>query len=251
MLWPFIKWFLQGCAWFLLRHLSELCPCLLQGECPQSQSWLGGPGFCQTASVGDCRLYGASLQDANMNKTGQFRFTPPTHTLLAFKKALEEYHAEGGLEGRMTRWPFFIKVTDRKIPISKVQSKPGCVENWDGQTWLQRTCAGSSGEKRFNLIDSMIACRLAISSLASTTRVTPTSPLKPFTQLLENEVTYHTSWQLLQIACSGQVIYPGKVTDASCFRIGNIGNLEAGDMATLLIHIQDVLAEMGIPTPVS
>ena len=44
-----------------------------------------------------------SLQDANMNKTGQFRFTPPTHTLLAFKKALEEYHAEGGLEGRMTR----------------------------------------------------------------------------------------------------------------------------------------------------
>ena len=48
-----------------------------------------------------------------------------------------------------------------------------------------------------------------------------------------------------------QVIYPGKVTDASCFRIGNIGNLEAGDMATLLIHIQDVLAEMGIPTPVS
>ena len=38
-----------------------------------------------------------------MNKTGQFRFTPPTHTLLAFKKALEEYHAEGGLEGRMTR----------------------------------------------------------------------------------------------------------------------------------------------------
>ena len=51
------------------------------------------------------RLHAGSLQDANMNKTGQFRFTPPTHTLLAFKKALEEYHAEGGLEGRMTRCP--------------------------------------------------------------------------------------------------------------------------------------------------
>ena len=39
-----------------------------------------------------------------MNKTGQFRFTPPTHTLLAFRQALEEYQAEGGLEGRMIRW---------------------------------------------------------------------------------------------------------------------------------------------------
>ena len=48
-------------------------------------------------------MHGISFQDANMNKTGQFRFTPPTHTLLAFKQALEEYHAEGGLEGRMTR----------------------------------------------------------------------------------------------------------------------------------------------------
>ena len=48
-------------------------------------------------------FHGLTLQDANMNKIGQFRFTPPTHTLLAFKKALEEYHAEGGLEGRMTR----------------------------------------------------------------------------------------------------------------------------------------------------
>ena len=38
-----------------------------------------------------------------MNKTGQFRFTPPTHALLAFKRALEEYHGEGALEGRMTR----------------------------------------------------------------------------------------------------------------------------------------------------
>ena len=39
-------------------------------------------------------------------------------------------------------------------------------------------------------LDSMTTCRLAISSLASTTQVTPTSPLKPFTQLWENEVTY-------------------------------------------------------------
>ena len=96
----------------------------------------------------------------------------------------------------------------------------------------------------------MIGRRLAISSPASTIPVTPTSPLKPSTQLSGSEVSYYIQSRL-QIAFLGQVIYPGKVTDASCFRIGNIGNLEAGDMATLLIHIQDVLAEMDIPTPVS
>ena len=35
---------------------------------------------------------------------GQFRFTPPTHVLFAFKQALLELEAEGGVEGRMTRY---------------------------------------------------------------------------------------------------------------------------------------------------
>ena len=43
-------------------------------------------------------------QVENLDKTGQFRFTPPTHTLLAFKKALEEFWDEGGLEGRANRY---------------------------------------------------------------------------------------------------------------------------------------------------
>ena len=57
-------------------------------------------------------------QDAGMERTGQFRFTPPTHALLAFQQvpgpgvagvvcrisqALKEYHDEGGLQGRMAR----------------------------------------------------------------------------------------------------------------------------------------------------
>ena len=40
-----------------------------------------------------------------------------------------------------------------EFPFSKVQSKPGCLENWDGQTWLQRTGAGSSGGSK-NIFDN-------------------------------------------------------------------------------------------------
>lgn len=35
---------------------------------------------------------------------GQFRFTPPTHTLLAFAQALKELAAEGGVAGRAARY---------------------------------------------------------------------------------------------------------------------------------------------------
>ena len=51
--------------------------------------------------------------------------------------------------------------------------------------------------------------------------------------------------------CADQVIYPGKVTDAPCFRIGNIGNLTVKDMEHLLRCIKTVLADMDIPIPVS
>jgi len=31
-----------------------------------------------------------------MNTNGQFRFTPPTHIIAAFAKAIEEFNEEGG-----------------------------------------------------------------------------------------------------------------------------------------------------------
>ena len=34
----------------------------------------------------------------------QFRFTPPTHTILAFRQALKEFYEEGGLNGREKRY---------------------------------------------------------------------------------------------------------------------------------------------------
>lgn len=46
-----------------------------------------------------------------------------------------------------------------------------------------------------------------------------------------------------------QVIYPGKVTDADTFRIGNIGHLFPADMSHLIKCIEEVFAEMEIPLP--
>ena len=39
-----------------------------------------------------------------LENSGQFRFTPPTHTLLAFHQALKELEEEGGVESRAARY---------------------------------------------------------------------------------------------------------------------------------------------------
>ncbi len=43
-------------------------------------------------------------QWANFKKTGQWRFTPPTHAVAAFMKALEMHEAEGGAPARLARY---------------------------------------------------------------------------------------------------------------------------------------------------
>lgn len=43
-------------------------------------------------------------QWAHMNKTGQWRFTPPTHVVAAFLEALRGHEAEGGVVGRGARY---------------------------------------------------------------------------------------------------------------------------------------------------
>ncbi|MEO1918108.1 MAG: 2-aminoethylphosphonate--pyruvate transaminase, partial [Paracoccaceae bacterium] len=43
-------------------------------------------------------------QWAHMNKTGQWRFTPPTHVMVAFIEALRAHKAEGGVAGRGARY---------------------------------------------------------------------------------------------------------------------------------------------------
>ena len=42
------------------------------------------------------------------------------------------------------------------------------------------------------------------------------------------------------------VIYPGKVSNAQCFRIGSIGDVHPDDMPQLLARVGEVLEEIGL-----
>lgn len=58
------------------------------------------------AAKGQARSVSLDLhaQWAGLEANGQFRFTPPTHALLAFGQALAELAAEGGVAGRAARY---------------------------------------------------------------------------------------------------------------------------------------------------
>lgn len=74
----------------------------------------GVPGFafaiCRrdalVATEGNARGLSLDLlaQWRGLEKDGQFRFTPPTHAILAFDQALRELEGEGGVEGRGNRY---------------------------------------------------------------------------------------------------------------------------------------------------
>merc|ERR1712151_911921 len=73
----------------------------------------GVPGFsfaiCRRAAL-ERGVYARSLsldllaQWKGLEANGQFRFTPPCHSLLAFRQALAEHHAAGGVAGRRARY---------------------------------------------------------------------------------------------------------------------------------------------------
>ena len=54
---------------------------------------------------GNARSVALDLYDQwkGLEASGQFRFTPPTHSMLAFRQALAEFEAEGGVKGREAR----------------------------------------------------------------------------------------------------------------------------------------------------
>eukprot|EP00744_Colponema_vietnamica_P002788 GILI01004344.1.p1 GENE.GILI01004344.1~~GILI01004344.1.p1 ORF type:complete len:435 (-),score=143.71 GILI01004344.1:255-1511(-) len=74
----------------------------------------GVPGFAYVlaqrdalkATDGFARSLSLDLvsQWKGLEANGQFRFTPPTHALLAFHQALLEFEAEGGVAGRQARY---------------------------------------------------------------------------------------------------------------------------------------------------
>jgi len=72
------------------------------------------PGFCFVLcrrealeiSKGHARSLSLDLlaQLHGFEANGQFRYTPPTHSLLAFNQALKELEAEGGIDARSARY---------------------------------------------------------------------------------------------------------------------------------------------------
>jgi 2-aminoethylphosphonate-pyruvate transaminase len=85
----------------------------------------GVPGFsfalCRRSELEKCKGVGRSLsldlydQWKNMETTGQFRFTPPTHAILAFRQALQEWQAEGGAQGRYARYRANYDVLEKEM----------------------------------------------------------------------------------------------------------------------------------------
>ncbi len=58
------------------------------------------------AAAGNAHSLSLDLHDqwVNMENTKQWRFTPPTHVIVAFDAAIEQFRQEGGVEGRGARY---------------------------------------------------------------------------------------------------------------------------------------------------
>lgn len=139
-----------------------------------------------------------------LESCGQFRFTPPTHVLLAFHQALLELEAEGGVAGRAARYR----------------------ENY-------RT-----------LVEGMSALGFRAYLAPELQGYIITSFCYPATPGWDFETFY------ARLNERDFVIYPGKVSDGDCFRIGNIGRIFPADVRALLAAIRDVLTAMNV-TPSS
>jgi len=135
-----------------------------------------------------------------LEKSGQFRFTPPTHTMLAFRQAIEELKMEGGVPGREKRY------------------QANCAALLEGMRSLGFE-EYLSIEKQGHIITSF---------------------------LFPNERNFNFETFYEKLNDRGFVIYPGKVSNANCFRIGNIGRIFKSDVEALVLAIEIVLKEMHV-----
>ena len=140
------------------------------------------------------------LQWKGLEADGQFRFTPPTHVLLAFWQALQELEVEGGTLARASRY-----AENARILIDGM-------EKLGFDPYL-------APQHRSHIITSFRYLRH------------PNFSFKDFYQRLSDK---------------GFVIYPGKLTNSDCFRIGTIGHIFPKDVQALLAAIHESLEEMGI-----
>lgn len=159
----------------------------------------GVPGFgfviarraALTACAGRARSVSLDLHaqwQTMEQQGGKWRFTSPTHTVLAFAQALRELEEEGGIVARHQRYS----------------------EN-------QRT-----------LVDGMAA--LGFEPLLPEEWQSPI--ITAFYSPAHPDYRFADFYQRLK--AQGFVIYPGKVSQADCFRIGNIGDVTPARVRGLL-----------------
>ncbi|XP_065835136.1 2-aminoethylphosphonate--pyruvate transaminase-like [Oscarella lobularis] len=176
----------------------------------------GVPGFsfviANVEKLSTCRGQARSVsldlyaQYEGLERTGQFRFTPPTHAFLALKQALLELEAEGGVEARMTRYR-------RNCEILR------------------------EGMQRMGFVEFLDASHRDAYII--------TSYLYPKHPRFQFDIFYDELCKL------GIVLYPGKVTKANCFRVGNIGQLFEEDMRNMLNAVEAVCGKLGLPLPLN
>jgi len=173
----------------------------------------GVPGFSLViadrsqllASGGATRTVSLDLlaQWKGLEDSGQFRFTPPTQVLLAFRQALRELDDEGGAAGRSNRY-----AANHRALLSGM--RPMGFREY------------VPAELQSHIITSFLFPE------------DPNFEFKKFYQRLSDK---------------GMVIYPGKLTEVDCFRIGNIGRLFESDIELLLTTIESTLLEMNVKMP--
>jgi len=170
----------------------------------------GIPGFsfiiAKISSLKETKGYARSLsldilaQYEGFEKNGQFRFTPPTHSLIAFRQALAELDAEGGVAGREARYR------------ANYETLVAGMREMGFREYLPPEDQG----------------------VIITSFLFPNDP----------NFSFETFYEALN--ARDYVIYPGKVSDADCFRIGNIGRIFKPDVRALLAAIREIIAEMGV-----
>ena len=148
---------------------------------------------------GKARSLSLDLYDQfkTMDIDGKWRFTSPTHVVLAFAQAIKELQEEGGVAKRYERY-----LNNNRTLIAKMEEL---------------------GIKTY--ID------LEHQSPIITTFLYPEIHNYSFNEMYE------------YIKERGYAIYPGKVTEADTFRIGNIGEIYEEDMIKLAEIIKGFMEE--------
>ena len=150
-------------------------------------------------SAGKARSLSLDLYDQwkTMEVDGKWRFTSPTHVVLAFAQAMRELEEEGGIEARCRRY-----MDNNRLLIEKM------------------------GE-------------MGIHPYIDDTHQGPI--ITTFFYPQEKHFTFAQMYEYIKER--GYAIYPGKVTEAETFRIGNIGEIYREDIEKVCALMKEFLEE--------